>query len=68
MDQPEVEQPTTFTARTQSFAYQPTRAALAARSWGAVKRISDPVERRRAMDRHFDQFQPVILAALGHGR
>lgn len=52
-----------MTARTQSFAHQPSRSALAARSWSAAKRVPDAAARLQAMNRHFDQFPPVIVAA-----
>jgi hypothetical protein len=50
----------TMTARTQSFAYQPSPTALATRSWTAVKRVTDPDAHREAVDRHFDRFGPAF--------
>jgi hypothetical protein len=49
-----------MTARTESMSYQPSRTALAARSWGVVRRITDPTKQREAMTRHFDRFPPAI--------
>jgi len=62
MDQPEVDQPTTFTAHTQSFALQPGVAARAARSLAAVDRITDPDKRYEAFARHMSAFPPVIAS------
>jgi hypothetical protein len=62
MDQPEVDQPTTLSARTQSFALQPTRATLAARSLAAVNRITDTDERRAAFRRHLADFPPLYAS------
>lgn len=49
-----------MTARTQSFAYQPTRSALAARSLAAVDRIKDEDERREAFKQHLAKYPPLF--------
>lgn len=46
----------TMTARTQSFPYQPSRTALATRSWTAVQRTTDPAAHRAAVNAHFQRF------------
>lgn len=46
----------TMTARTQAFSYQPSRTALATRSWTAVQRITDPTAHRAAVNEHFQRF------------
>lgn len=55
----------TMTARTQSFSYQPSRAALATRSWNAVQRTAPGAERRAAIGRHFEEFAPTLGARRG---
>lgn len=50
----------TMTARTQTFSYQPSRTALATRSWTAVQRITEPSAHRDAVNRHFDRFGPAF--------
>lgn len=44
------------TARAQV----PSRNALAARSWTAVKRTTDPKAHRKAINTHFDRFGPAL--------
>jgi hypothetical protein len=51
-----------FTARTQSFNYQPSRATLAARSLHEVDRMTDPDARRKAFVQHMDAFPPTITS------
>ncbi|WP_434769401.1 hypothetical protein [Curtobacterium flaccumfaciens] len=51
-----------MTSRTQTFSYQPSRAALAARSLAAVERIEDPTQRYEAFSRHMREFPSVLTA------
>jgi hypothetical protein len=51
-----------MTARTQAFSYQPSRAALATRSWNAVQCTAAGPERRAAIARHFEEFAPTLGA------
>jgi hypothetical protein len=54
---------TSMVGRTQSFAaqapYQPSRRALAARSWSKVRRLSGD-DYRAALAQHFEAFPPSI--------
>lgn len=52
----------TMTARTQSFSYQPSRSARAARSLASVERIADPEKRYQAFTRHMREFPSVLTA------